>query len=114
MFGIRRADEVIAPPAQTVSDAPFRLEFAPGLVFIEAEIRDQQSLEVFVASLKAMGALLPPDATPRPVIAPPEPTPPPATTPEPRVIDLTAVETTSPVPPAPVAETATGTASAVG
>ena len=53
--------EVVVRREPAASDAPFRLEFAPGIMLIEAEIRDRKSLEVFVNTLKAMGALLPND-----------------------------------------------------
>lgn len=96
-FGVRRASkepEMARAVTSTgvESDAPFKLEFAPGLVLIEAEIRDRQSLSVFVNALNAMGALLPErlieDAKFPP--APIDVTPLPSVSPEVRTIDLTA------------------------
>lgn len=51
------------------SDAPFSLQFAPGVMIFEAEIRDRKSLAVFVAAAQALGQLLPENEDAAPTIA---------------------------------------------
>lgn len=77
MFGIREHREP-APDAQyavkstSESDAPFQIEFAPGVIVLSAEVRDRASLRVFVNAALALAELLP-EAPPKP----PEELPPP-------------------------------------
>lgn len=60
MFGIRTVNGAeVQHQQQPVSDAPFRMEFAPGVVILDAEIRDRASLTTFVKALQAMAELLP-------------------------------------------------------
>lgn len=84
MFGIgKKENNTVAPVVAqgAASEAPFRMEFAPGLVLIEAEIRDRRKLAAFVAALNAISILLPEDED-RPAgqvaEAPPAPAPTPA------------------------------------
>ena len=83
MFGIGKKESDRVAPTVTqgaASEAPFRMEFAPGLVLIEAEIRDRRKLAAFVAALNAISILLPEDedAPARQAEAPPAPQPTPA------------------------------------
>lgn len=60
MFGVRTVrDAEVQHRQEPVSDAPFRMEFAPGVVILDAEIRDRASLATFVKALQAMAELLP-------------------------------------------------------
>lgn len=84
MFGLGKKESNTVAPTVTqgaASEAPFRMEFAPGLVLIEAEIRDRRKLAAFVAALNAISILLPEDED-RPASqvaeAPPAPAPTPA------------------------------------
>lgn len=98
MFGFNepKATEYVAVASSaTQSDAPFRLEFAPGMMVVNAEISDRQSLNVFVAALQAMGALLPDSKAP-PAIPSPPPVKPELPT---QTIDLTPTAVVA--PPAP-------------
>lgn len=55
----RRAPPSPAASAVATSEAPFVLEYAPGLILVSAEIRDKQSLGVFVAAVQALGVFMP-------------------------------------------------------
>lgn len=68
MFGFEKKERDVSQVQVTrggESEAPFRLEFAPGVILMDAEIRDRKSLAVFVNALQAMAALLP-EAYPEP------------------------------------------------
>lgn len=83
MFGLGKKERDNVAPVVTqgaASEAPFRMEFAPGLVLIEAEIRDRRKLAAFVAALNAISALLPEDEDRPAVQEAPAPTPTPAIT----------------------------------
>lgn len=81
MFGLGKKENNTVEPVVAqgaTSEAPFRMEFAPGLVLIEAEIRDRRKLAAFVAALNAISALLPEDEDRPAVQEAPAPTPTPA------------------------------------
>lgn len=73
MFGIgEKPVAAVVVNGARENDAPFCLQYAPGLVLCEAEIRDRASLAVFIATVQALGALLP-ETAPEPAMAQLEP-----------------------------------------